>query len=114
MAEISYAFVKDNKVKNVLLFDSPSEEFLNLIKDIEAADLYVEVTESTGLCEIDYEYDGTHFRGPKPYNSFVWSEVSDGVYEWRPPFAPPAQADGEQNRFWAWDESTVSWVEIQP
>jgi hypothetical protein len=44
------------------------------------------------------------FIAPQPYPS--WS--LDENFDWQPPMARPEEGD-----FWYWDETTLSWVEIE-
>lgn len=52
-----------------------------------------------------YTYDAGHnaFVPPKPFASWLFSE---NALDWRPPVAHP-----EDGKHYAWDESTISWVE---
>ena len=53
---------------------------------------------------IGYTWDGTGFAAPKPYPS--WSLDTDS-YLWQAPTPMP-----EDDKRYAWDEETTSWVEV--
>jgi hypothetical protein len=54
---------------------------------------------------IGYTWDGTGFAAPKPYNSWT---LDTETYAWEAPTPMPV----EEGKFFTWDESTLSWVEI--
>lgn len=56
---------------------------------------------------VGYTYDATRdaFISPKPYESWVLDEET---CRWEAPIPYP----GDENTRYAWDEETVSWVEI--
>jgi hypothetical protein len=51
-----------------------------------------------------YTWDGTGFAAPKPYDSWIFNTET---YLWDSPI--PMPTDG---KIYAWDESTLSWVEV--
>ena len=53
---------------------------------------------------VGYTWDGTGFAAPEPYPS--WTLDTDS-YLWEAPTPMP-----EDNKRYAWDESTLSWKEI--
>ena len=55
---------------------------------------------------IGYVWDGIGFREPQFYDSWI---LNQETYMWEPPI--PAPTDGKPYR---WDESTTSWIEVQP
>lgn len=55
---------------------------------------------------IGFTWDGTGFASPKPYES--WTLDAD-TYLWNAPTPMPV----EEGKFFAWDEPTLSWVEVE-
>lgn len=56
-----------------------------------------------------YNSELNAFIGPKPYPS--WSELSPEG-DWLPPTPKPSELPNP-GHFWAWNESTLSWVQFQ-
>ncbi len=54
---------------------------------------------------IGYTWDGTGFAAPQPFAS--WS-LNSTTYLWEAPTPRP-----EDDKFYAWDEDTTSWVEVE-
>ena len=52
-----------------------------------------------------YTWDGTGFAAPQPYTSWT---LNQDTYLWEAPTPMPV----EEGKFFAWDESTLSWKEI--
>jgi hypothetical protein len=55
---------------------------------------------------IGFAWDGTGFAAPKPYDS--WTLDTD-TYIWNAPTPMPV----EEGKLFAWDEPTLSWVEVE-
>ena len=55
---------------------------------------------------IGFTWDGTGFAAPKPYES--WTLDTD-TYLWNAPTPMPV----EEGKLFAWDEPTLSWVEVE-
>jgi hypothetical protein len=55
---------------------------------------------------VGFTWDGVGFTPPKPYSSWV---LNSNTYYWKPPVARP-----KDDRFYMWDEPTLSWVEFTP
>jgi hypothetical protein len=53
---------------------------------------------------IGYTWDGTGFAAPQPYPSWTLNSTS---YLWEPPTPMPTD-----DKRYAWDEATTSWIEI--
>lgn len=110
MAQTDYAFVKNNKVVQIAVFDDPSTELLDHFKQEWGADLVLPATKSA---EIGGEYDGTLFWRICLYPSWVKD------YE-KNTFVPPVPypSDGsrlvEGGKVYIWDEDSVSWLEKTP
>jgi|694.fasta_scaffold00121_50 hypothetical protein len=113
MAETVYAFIKDGIVKNILVFEDPSESFLDHVKELQESDLYVLVEDRFNHhVMVDASYDGSVFKSPKPFESWVWGEFPNGATGWMPPIAPPTD-DPQANIRFVWDETTISWIAVQ-
>jgi hypothetical protein len=101
MAEKQYALVKGTEVKNVAVFDDPTEELLELFKQEWDCDLIIE-TDLDPRAEAGGTWDGTKFTAKKPYDSWVLDERN----VWVAPIPYPDHLEG----WHVWDESNLSWV----
>lgn len=106
MTELIYAFIKNNEVINVVLFDNPSEETLSLFKEIHEVDNVLLANEKA---IIGSTYDGTKFWLPQPYPSWIKNEE---LNEWEAPVSYPV-FDEENPKHYQWNEEILNWVEIQ-
>ena len=97
----NYAFIKNNNIVNVAIFEDPSDELLLHFKNEFELDEIVLATDKTA---IGGTYDGTKFWLPQPYPS--WTKGED---DWEAPVAYPT-FDKENPKFYTWDEETISWV----
>jgi hypothetical protein len=97
------AFIIDGVVQQVLAADSRfAAIFLSnpTIVDItKRKDAHQAIVEGTYNEELD------EFRGPKPFDSWVWDTQR---WEWVAPIEKPEKED---SRF-LWSEDTLEWVEI--
>jgi len=100
MSNQKYAFVKNNLVFDILIFDSPSQELLDIFKTEKNADSVILATEKTS---IGGEYDGTNFWTIKPFPT--WVKDTD-TNSWIPPI--PFPQDG---KFYFWNETEQNWIE---
>jgi len=105
MAEKSYAVVKDSRVINLVIFDDPTEETLNIFKEVHGADAIILATDNS---TIDGEYDGEKFWKIKPYESWVKNQEEN---TWTAPVPYPV-IDKENFISYEWNEETISWEEI--
>ena len=103
MAEKEYAFIKNNNVVNVVIFDNPSDELLSNFIEINELDIIIE---SFSNCVVGGTYDGSKFWLPQPYPSWTKNEE---LHKWEAPIKYPT--DGEQ---YTWDEPTTSWLLLPP
>jgi hypothetical protein len=103
MAESGYAFIKNNEVINLAVFNDPSDELLESFKAEFSLD---HIIPATVYADIGGTWDGTKFWSKQPYPSWVKNEETN---EWDPAVAKPA--DGKA---YMWDESTLSWKEPTP
>ena len=99
--ETKYAFIKDNNVITVALFDDPSEDLLNTFKQVHEVDYLILADDKA---ETGGTYDGTRFWRVKPFPSWVKNEEAS---EWEAPI--PYPTDGKT---YVWDEPTLSWKEL--
>ena len=100
MTPKNYALIKDGTVVNVIVFDNPDASLINAVKEAQDVDNVV-------LCEDNEEagiggtWDELGFIRPKPLPSWI---LVNRV--WTAPVAKPTEGE------YAWDEPTVSWIEI--
>lgn len=60
-----YALIKDGTVFNILVFDNPTVELVEEFKNLNNADLAIEV--EYGTVAINDIYDGVNFISPEPF-----------------------------------------------
>lgn len=102
MAEANYAFIKNNNVVNVAIFDNPSIELLDHFKNEFELDLILEANDKAA---INGTYDGTKFWLPQPYPSWVKNEETNN---WEAPIEYP-----QDGLIYEWNEDILNWEEIQ-
>ncbi len=107
MNKISYAFIKNNQVVNVAVFEDPTNELLDHFKNEFELDKIVLATDKT---EINGTYDGTKFWLPQPYPSWIKNEE---LNEWESPVPYPEIEEGSDEKY-VWDENTISWLLLPP
>jgi len=101
MPEKNYAFIKDNLVVNIAVFDEPTEELLQHFKGVYSLDRIVLSTERT---VIGGTFDGILFWLPQPFQSWV-----KGAFDWEAPVSKPDAAYGIE---YIWSEESTSWLEV--
>ena len=106
MTEKKYAFIKNNNVVNVVIFDDPTTELLNSFIQAHNIDNIVLATDKS---TIGGTYDGTKFWLPQPYPSWIKNEE---LNEWETPIPYP-DFDEENPRYYEWNEEILNWEEIQ-
>ncbi len=106
MAELNYAFIKDENVVNIALFDNPSDELLNHFKNFHQVDQIILANERAIMGST---YDGTKFWLPQPYPSWIKNEE---LNEWEAPVPYPV-FDEENPKYYNWNEDILNWEEIQ-
>jgi hypothetical protein len=102
MPESSYAFIKDNIVVNIVVFNDPSQELLVQFKEFHGVDNIV-YCENNPKASIGSTYSNETFILPKPYPSWALDEN----YDWQPPVPMPV-ADG---KMYYWSEESANWIE---
>ena len=107
MTESGYAFVKNNSVVNIAVFDTPSNELLDHFKNEFELDEIVLATDKTVVGGI---YDGTKFWPLQPYPSWIKNEE---LNEWEPPVPYPVTQEVSDETY-VWDENTISWLLLPP
>ena len=106
MTANNYAFIKNNNIVNIAIFEDPSNELLDHFKNEFELD---EIVLATDNASIDGTYDGTKFWLPKPYPSWIKDEE---LNEWIAPVPYPI-FDEEDPKYYFWNEDILNWEEIQ-
>ena len=107
MSKNNYAFIKNNNVINVAVFEDPTNELLNHFKnEFELDDIIL----ATDKAAIGGSYDGTKFWIPQPYPSWTKNEE---LNEWESPVPYPVIEEGSDESY-VWDENTTSWLLLPP
>lgn len=107
MFQNKYAFIKNNLVVNIAVFDDNT--LLPHFKDVYELDDIV-------LCNENYNaavggtYDGLKFWLPQPYPSWIKNQEKN---EWEAPIPYPEIEDGSDEKY-VWDENSTSWLLLPP
>jgi hypothetical protein len=96
-----YLFIKNGEVINNVIFDTPSNDLLNIFKEEHQADL---VIESGQYSEVGGTYDGTKFWPKKRFPSWIKDEEN---HRWIAP--TPLPEKGSTPTQYEWIESTLTW-----
>jgi hypothetical protein len=107
MTILNYAFIKNEQVINVAVFEDPTNELLDHFKNEFELD---EIVLATHKATIGGTYDGTKFWLPQPYASWIKNEE---LNEWESPVPYPVIEEGS-DEFYVWDENTISWLLLPP
>ena len=103
-----HAFIKDNKVINIAVFDESAHDsqLLNDVKISAGADEVVCCC-TFGIPGIDWTYNSTtgEFRSPQPFPSWIFNEE---IKQWEAPMPYPID-----DNFYIWDEASTSWVQVE-
>ena len=102
----NYAFIKNELVVNIAIFDNPTNDLLEHFKNIHEVDYLIKATSKAA---IGGTYDGSKFWLPKPYPSWIKNEETN---EWESP-VPYPDADEEDPISYEWNEEILNWEEIQ-
>lgn len=100
MTEQNYAFIKENDVINVVVFDNPSEDLLNHFKNEFNLDNIIIANENS---ETGGTYEDNVFWRKKPYASWIKDEE---LKDWKSPISYP-----EDGKSYIWDEDSISWIQ---
>lgn len=111
----NYAFIKNSIVVNLVVFDNPSNETLNLFKEEYSIDDIILVND---IVLIGATYNGNYFINPSPGEGYVFNE---DIKKWILPkpfgswlldgenwISPIPYPNDEQN--YIWDEQSLSWI----
>jgi hypothetical protein len=101
MTEKNYAFVVDNKVTNIVVFDDPSQELLDTFIQQNNLDYLIEADSKAAIGGV---YDGTQFIPVSPYPSWIWDNT---VKQWVAPVSKPSEG------VWEWSEETLNWLDVE-
>ena len=102
-----YAFIKDNAVINIAVFEDPTNELLSHFKNEFELD---EIVLGTDKATIGGTYDGNKFWLPQPYPSWIKNEE---LNDWETPVPYPTIEEGS-DEYYVWDEDTTSWLLLPP
>ena len=107
MTILNYAFIKNEQVINIAVFENPTNELLNHFKNKFELD---DIVLATDKATINGTYDGTKFWLPQPYPSWIKNEE---LNEWQSPVPYPTIEEGSDESY-VWDENTTSWLLLPP
>jgi hypothetical protein len=96
----NYAFIKNNEVINIVVFEDETEELLNHFKETFELDDIV-FSENRASIGGLYIKEKDVFVGIKPFNSWI---LNEDTYKWEAPVSYP-----EDDNNYTWNESTLSW-----
>tara|TARA_R110002126_G_scaffold205327_1_gene352565 strand:- start:1174 stop:1485 length:312 start_codon:yes stop_codon:yes gene_type:complete len=98
----NYAFIKDNIVVNIAVFeDDITEDILQIFKEQHNADLVI-LTDKNAFIGGDY-IEG-QFRSACPFSSWSWDKIEK---EWIAPIPMP-----KDDKFYYWSEEIQNWVVV--
>jgi len=94
---LTFAQISNNVVENIIVSTQ--------LSDLPNTNNYVQITDSTHECFINYSYDQANnvFIPTKPYNSWNFNY---NTFAWEAPIALPS--DFGQNKY-LWDEANNKW-----
>jgi UTP-glucose-1-phosphate uridylyltransferase len=101
MANTNYAFIKNQTVVNVAVFDNPTSELLEQFKNEFELDEIV-LTPHIYVAPSDSYVNGKFIAKKHVFDSWTFNE---DTYSWEPPVAYP-----DDTLDYVWDEETTSWV----
>jgi hypothetical protein len=96
-----YAFIKDNEVINVVLFEELTPDIYNVFKNEHSLDDIISCALDPKHAVMGASWDGETFTRPAPFPSWVLNEDRDWV-------APVAVPDTWSP--YVWDEDSLNWV----
>jgi hypothetical protein len=101
-----YAYIKNENVVNIALFDNPDETLLLSFKDEFELDEIILVESKPGYAEVGGTYDQEIFFAISPYNSWV-KDYEKKAWKSPVPYPDPTY----ETPYW-WDEENIQWAEI--
>ncbi len=100
MTLADYAFIQNENVINIAVFENPIDfQLLTYFKNEYLLDDIVLVTNKT---YIGGTYDGTQFWDIKPFPSWIKDKETN---EWIAPIQKPI----DKGNFYVWNEETLEW-----
>ncbi len=105
MTILNYAFIKDEQVINIAVFEDPTNELLDHFKNEFELDSIILATDKA---TIGGTYDGTKFWLSQPYPSWVKDQ---DLNEWVAPVSQP-EFDPENPVSYVWNEEILNWEEV--
>lgn len=99
MANQTYAYIKDNVVVNIAIFDNPEQELLNFFIQENNLDDIVLANEKTA---INGTYEDGYFYPISPYPSWIKDTENK---DWMAPI--PYPSDGKN---YYWNEENTCWT----
>ena len=105
MTILNYAFIKNEQVLNIAVFEDPTNELLNHFKNELELDSIILATDKA---TIGGTYDGTKFWLSQPYPSWVKDQ---DLNEWVAPVSQP-EFDPENPVSYVWNEEILNWEEV--
>jgi hypothetical protein len=97
----NYAFIKNNIVTNIAIFDNFNEEIKNAFIATHQLDDIVLVDKNT---QTGGSYDGIQFIPVQPYPSWIWDNQAK---EWVAPTPKP-----NDNLIYGWNEDNKEWYDV--
>jgi hypothetical protein len=101
---MNYAFIKNNEVVNIVLFDNPDDAMLELFKNEHELDEIIECTGNNRAVMGSSYLEGIFIR-PKPFESWIL----DSDNNWKAPTPMPVV----EGKVYAWSEDVLSWIELE-
>lgn len=95
----NYALIKNNIVENIIVFDNPTKELLDLFVQEHNVDMIIEADQYAVL---EGFYVDNEFIPLPPYASWIWDKVTKQYW----PPVPEPEFDGT---FWKWNEEKQLW-----
>ena len=104
MAIKEYAYIKEQNVVNIAMFDNPDEDTLLKFKEEFDLDEIVLIESKPGYAEVGGTYDQEIFFAIPIYASWVKDYENK---EWRSPIPYPDPT--LETEYW-WDEENIQWI----
>lgn len=106
MNTIPYAFIKNQEVVNIAVFEeNTTDDVFDFFKNEFSLDLIIP---SANNATVGGTFDGSKFWFPQPYPSWTKDEE---LNEWVAP-VPQPEFDPENPMLYRWNEELLNWEEI--